>query len=205
MAHSYCRSWAQRGLLVGLFVVAGSMAQAADVVSIWGGARGTYVMKSDGTLWTWGANFGGKLGIGLDASATNRVAVPVEVHGPGNSGFFNPATIIMGCEMANVAVRSDGTVWAWGANMNTFGLLGNGTTNDASAPMQVSGLHDVIALGGRAYHTLAVESNGTVWAWGWNSKGELGNGTNLATLVPVQVAGLTHPAMVSGGINSALP
>ena len=189
------------GLLFGVWLAANSVADAADVVSVWGGARGTVVMKSDGTVWTWGANFGGKLGIGLSTTATNRIPVPVEVHGPGNAGFFNPAKIIMGGEMHNVAVRSDGTVWAWGANMNTFGLLGNGTTNDASVPTQVSGLHDVMALGGRGYHTLAVESNGTIWAWGWNSTGALGNGTTNATLVPVQVVGLTNPAMVSAGYH----
>ncbi len=177
---------------------------AADVASVWGGARGTVVLKSDGTVWTWGANFGGKLGIGLNPAATNRVLAPVEVHGPGNVGFFNQVSAIMGGEVHNVAVRSDGTVWAWGANMTTIGLLGNGTTNDASVPTQVSGLHDVVALGGRDYHTLAVESNGTVWGWGWNSTGALGNGTTNATLVPVQVVGLTNPAVVSAGYHFSI-
>ncbi len=184
----------------GLFALVLS-APGADVISLWGGARGTVVMKSDGTVWTWGGNIGGKLGIGQDATATNRIPVPVEVHGPGNVGFFNPAKIIMGGEVHNVAVRANGTVWAWGANMNTLGLLGNGTTNDASVPTQVSGLHDVVALGGRDYHTLAVESNGTVWAWGWNSTGALGDSTTNATLVPVQVVGLTNPAIVSAGYH----
>jgi len=193
------RRWTECGLLLGIFLAANPAARAADVVSIWGGARGTLVMKSDGTVWTWGANFGGKLGIGLAPAATNHVTIPGEVHGPGNIGFFNSAKIIMGGEMHNVAVREDGTVWAWGANMNTFGLLGNGSTNDASVPMQVSGLQNVVALGGRDYHTLAVESNGTIWAWGWNATGALGNGTTNATLVPVQVVGLTNPAIVSGG------
>ena len=196
----------KRGLLAGagILLAAATFAPAADVASVWGGARGTVVLKSDGTVWTWGADFGGKLGIGLDAAATNRVLAPVEVHGPGNVGFFNPISAIMGGEMHNVAVRSDGTVWAWGANMNTFGLLGNGATNDASVPTQVSGLHDVVALGGRGYHTLAVESNGTVWAWGWNSTGALGDGTTNATLVPVQVVGLTNPAVVSAGYHFSI-
>src|SRR5437868_2306754 len=70
--------------IVSIFSFA-SQIHAADVVSIWGGARGTIVLKSDGTVWTWGANFGGKLGIG-DAT-TNRSLVPVEVHGAGSSNF----------------------------------------------------------------------------------------------------------------------
>jgi alpha-tubulin suppressor-like RCC1 family protein len=114
-------------LLVGSYSVAG-----ADVVSIWGGARGTIVLKSDGTVWTWGANFDGKLGVG--ETNTVRSAVPVEVHGPGNVGYLNSVKAVMGGEIHNVALKSDGTVWAWG--WNAFGQLGNGTTNDSWTPTQ---------------------------------------------------------------------
>lgn len=52
-------------ITVGFFIVSlASVAWSADVVSIWGGARGTIILKSDGTVWTWGANFDGKLGLG---------------------------------------------------------------------------------------------------------------------------------------------
>src|SRR5262245_53006824 len=108
---------------------------APDVVSIWGGARGTVVKKSDGTVWTWGANFGGKLGVGASSTNVPRLVVPTEVHGPGDVGFFNSVTAIMGGEVHNVALKSDGTVWAWGANI--FGQVGNGTTNEAHNPVQV--------------------------------------------------------------------
>src|SRR6185295_4072043 len=136
----------------------------ADVVSIWGGARGTVVRKSDGTVWTWGANFGGKLGVGLSMTNLNRVLVPTEVHDAGNVGFLNSVTAIMGGEVHNIALKSDGTVWGWGINF--FGQVGNGSTNDASTPVQTSGLSSVIALGGRGYHTLAIEADGSVWGWG---------------------------------------
>src|SRR5580765_1698093 len=109
-----------------------SAASAADVVSTWGGARGTIVLKSDGTVWTWGANMGGKLGIG--DFATNRTLVPVEVHGAGNVDYLHSVTAIMGGEVHNVALKSDGTVWAWG--MNFQGGLGDGTTNDSALPIQ---------------------------------------------------------------------
>ena len=108
----------------------------------------------------------------------------------------------MGGEIHNVATGSDGTVWAWGAN--AFGVLGNGSTNEAHTPVQVSGLASVKALGGRGYHTLAVDAGGSVWGWGWNSQGELGNGTTNATTVPVKVVGLTNPAMVSAGYKFSL-
>src|SRR5438270_954008 len=93
-----------------LFVSPLSIAAAADVVSIWGGARGTIVLKSDGTVWTWGANTpGGKLGVG-DA-VTGRMQVPVEVHGIGNVDFLHSVVAIMGGETHNMALKSDGTLW----------------------------------------------------------------------------------------------
>jgi alpha-tubulin suppressor-like RCC1 family protein len=156
-------------------------------------------MKSDHTVWTWGANFAGKIGVGVDQTTLVRVLVPTEVHDPGDVSYLNSMKAIMGGELHNLAVKSDGTVWAWGNNM--FGQLGNGTTNSASLPVQVSGLNSITSLGGRGYHSLAIKSDGTIWAWGWNSTGALGDGTTNATLVPVQVVGLTNPAVVSAGYH----
>ena len=189
--------------VVGVLILAMPLAAfCADVVSIWGGARGTVVRKSDGTVWTWGANFGGKLGVGLSSTNLNRLLVPTEVHGPGDVGFLNSVSAIMGGEVHNVALKSDGTVWAWGANI--FGVLGNGTTNEAHTPVQVSLLSSITALGGRGYHTLAIDAGGSVWGWGWNSAGELGDGTTNPTTVPVKVVGLTNPAVVSAGYKFSI-
>ncbi len=160
------------------------------------------MLKSDGTVWTWGANFGGKLGVGADATTLARQLVPAEVHGPGDISYLNSIKAVMGGEVHNVALHSDGTVWAWGNNM--FGQLGNGSTNEARVPVQVSGLSSITSLGGRGYHTLAIKADGTAWAWGWNAQGELGNGATNATTVPVEVAGLTNPVAVSGGYHYSI-
>jgi alpha-tubulin suppressor-like RCC1 family protein len=191
-----------------LFFTLASVGRCADVVSVWGGARGTIILKSDGTVWTWGANFNGKLGIGLDPATLARTNVPVEVHGPGDIGFLNSISAVMGGEIHNVALKSDGTVWAWG--WNAFGQLGNGTTNDASTPVQVGlgsvpPLTSVTKLGGRTYWTCAVKSDGTVWAWGMNQGGQLGNGTVNPTsgpqvTSPVQV----NDSQAGGHIHNAL-
>jgi hypothetical protein len=179
-----------------------SFARGADVISIWGGARGTVILKSDGTVWTWGANFDGKLGIGDTNPSLS--AVPVEVHGAGNISYLNSVKSIMGCEMHNIAIKADGTVWSWGEN--SFGQLGNGTTNDSSTPVQTGlgatpPLTSVIKLGGRPYFTLAEKSDGTVWGWGMNKYGQMGN----TTVSPY----VTSPVLVSnssagGPINNAL-
>ena len=165
-------------------------ALSADVVSIWGGARGTVILKSDGTVWTWGANADGKLGIG--DTTTLRILVPVEVHGMGNISYLNSIKAIMGGEEHNVALNADGTVWSWG--WNAIGQLGNGTTNDAATPVQtgltaIPPLTSVTRLGGRPYFTLAVKADGTVWGWGMNRYGQMGNGTSgmVPVTIPVQV------------------
>ncbi|MCL2143112.1 MAG: fibronectin type III domain-containing protein, partial [Methanomassiliicoccaceae archaeon] len=100
----------------------------------------------------------------------------------------------------SIALKSDGTVWAWGRN--NYGQLGDGTSGtgaDKSLPTQVSGLTDVIAIGAGRNHSLAVKSDGTVWAWGYNNYGQLGDGTTANRNEPVQVSGLTDVTAVSGG------
>lgn len=182
------------------------MARGTDVVSVWGGARATVVLKSDGTVWTWGGNGFGKLGIG-DTNLV-RVDVPVEVHGPGNTGYLNSVKAIMGGETHNVALKSDGTVWSWG--MNAFGQLGNSTTNDAWSPVQtglgaIPPLTSVVKLGGRPYFTLAVKSDGTIWAWGMNRYGQMGNGTvNPLSGPQVTVPVLVSNSLPGGPINNPL-
>ena len=190
-----------------------SPASPFDIISIWGGARESIALRADGTVWTWGLNscnpnhFGigpcGKLG---DGTTTQRQE-PVQVHGPGNVGYLDSVTAIMGGEHHNLALRADGTVWAWGGNF--VGQLGTANFVNTETPVQVSGLVSVTKLGGRGYHSLAVEANGSVWAWGWNNDGQLGHDTSgqlcsssltpTCSNVPVQVVEISNPLTVTGG------
>ena len=185
-------------------------AASSAVISIWGGARDTIALRSDGSVWTWGINdcvLGsgncGKLGDGT----TLERHLPTRVHGPGNVGFLDSISAIMAGEHTNYALKSDGTLWAWGGNF--AGQLGDGTYINSVTPVQVSGLSSVKSLGGRGYHTLAVKTDGTVWAWGWNKYGELGHDTSgspclygipgTCSNVPLLVSGVNNPLMVTGG------
>ena len=112
---------------------------------------------------------------------------------PGHSA--NPQ--IAGGGEHSIALKSDGTVWAWGNNW--VGQLGDGTTSHRSTPVQVSGLSGVIAIAGGGYHSIALKSDGTVWAWGWNEYGQLGDGTTSHRSTPVQVSGLSGVIAIAGG------
>lgn len=97
------------------------------------------------------------------------------------------------------ALKSDGTVWAWGQNSN--GELGDGTTTARTEPVQVSGLSYIASIHMGNMHGLALTDVGTVYAWGFNQNGQVGDGTNTNRLVPVQVPGLSHMKMNSDGGN----
>jgi alpha-tubulin suppressor-like RCC1 family protein len=181
-----------------------SHAQATRVVSVYGGARTCMALLSDGTVWQWGYNIWGELG---DGTMTER-HTPVQVHGPNDIGFLNSITAIMGGEPYNFALKSDGTVWSWG--WNSFGSLGDGSNTDSHVPVQVHGpnnnnfLNSIVALGGRGYHSLALESDGTVWAWGFNTHGQLGDGSTTHRNLPVQVGNLSSVAAVTGGYSFSM-
>ena len=95
-------------------------------------------------------------------------------------------------------VKADGTVWACGANYS--GQIGNGTSGGVYARLvQVSDIAGVthVAVGGG--HTVALKSDGTVWAWGDSYYRQLGDGTNITRLKPVQVSGLTGVVAIAAG------
>ncbi len=155
------------------------------VIAIAGGSYHTIALKSGGTVWAWGWNGSGQLG---DGTTTNK-SLPVQVGViAGVSAIDAGGTPSYG-ESHTVALQNDGTVWAWGYNVN--GQLGDGTTTNRSLPVQVSGLTGVSAIKAGWKHTVALKNDGTVWNWGDNNGGELGNGTITNSSTPIQVTSLT--------------
>ena len=85
------------------------------------------------------------------------------------------------CSFHSLALDNSGTVWAWG--YNSSGQLGDGTTIDRSASVPVSGpMTNVVLIAAGCWHSLAVKSDGMVWAWGDDYLGQLGGDWSLMAL-----------------------
>jgi len=139
-------------------------------------------LKSNGTVWGWGNNFNAQLGDGTDSSLRTR---PVQTVGLTN------VKGIAGGEIYGAAVKTDGTVWIWGAPLT-------GGFNLIKTPIQLSGVTNVTAIAGGNRHLLMLKTDKTVWAIGANAMGQLGNGNTNST-TPVQVTGLSNVARIAAG------
>jgi hypothetical protein len=112
---------------------------------------------------------------------------------------------IAGGQAHSLALKSDGTVWAWG--YNGLGQLGIGSDTESLTPVLVPTLTNVVRIACGDNHSLALKSDGTVWAWGYDRYGQLGDGKSgedtigypLYAMTPVQVVGLTNVAGIAGG------
>ncbi len=97
------------------------------------------------------------------------------------------------------AIVDGGEVWCWG--QNTYGQLGDGTTDSRSTPAPVVGITDAVEVSVGSEHTCALKSDQTVVSWGRNWHGELGNGSTTDSAVPVPVLGLADVTDVSVSIG----
>jgi alpha-tubulin suppressor-like RCC1 family protein len=147
-------------------------------------------IKTDGTLWTWGRNLEGQLG---NNNATVNYSSPIQV-----GSLTNWKQIAFGYYFT-AAIKTDGTLWAWG--YNGYGELGNGTRTNYSSPIQVGLLTNWSKISCGFGHTAAVKTDGTLWTCGYNRYGQLGNGTGVYYSSPIQVGSLTIWKQVSQGGN----
>lgn len=166
-----------------------------DVISVAAGRENfSLALKSDGTVWSWGSNANGQLGIG---SSGGSQYLPVQV-----SGLTDVIAIAAGGAFS-LALKKDGTVWSWGKNSE--GQLGHGTTSMSTTPKQViGGLKNVIDIAGGGGFALAVTSDGSLWSWGENNYYQLGDGTKTNNSTPKIVKGVAGVNSVTCGRFFAL-
>jgi alpha-tubulin suppressor-like RCC1 family protein len=164
---------------------------AAGAVGIAAGDAFSLAAAADGSVRAWGTNPRGHLGVG-DALSRSVPSLVGELDGI--------VAVAAGARHA-LALTADGRLWAWGANES--GQLGNdqqsGPFGGEAAPVAVMGIHNVQAIAAAEAHSLALRTDGTVWAWGQGLSGKLGNGDTLPRLVPTPVVGLPRARAIAAG------
>lgn len=163
------------------------------VTDIAAAADAAYALKSDGTVWSWGKNLNGELGIGRVGSSS---ATPGQVLG------VTGARAIAGARNNGYAVTADGSVWSWGEDSR--GQLGQGTSSPGfGTPGKLAGISGVTAIAAGGFGVAVVGSYGSVWTWGDNLDGQLGIGSTIGrTNVPVQVTGLGGVTRIGASSSS---
>ena len=140
------------------------------------GANHTLALTTSGEVWAWGANGDGQIG---QATSTPFNATPAKI-----ASLAGVIAVAAGANHS-LALKSDGTVAAWGRNAQ--GQLGNNTTTGSATPVPVSILTGVTAIAAGGEHSLALKDSG-VWAWGGNWAGQLGSATSGNQLQPVALS-----------------
>ncbi len=150
--------------------------------------------SNDGSLWTWGINTNGQLG---DGSLTTRSS-PVSVLG---AHSFTKIMLASSAASHLLALKSDGSLWAWG--LNSIGQLGDGTVFDKSSPISVAGGHSFIQVSGGGVHTIALKADGQALVVGGNYSGQLGSVASLDNAMLLANVVLTNTlysfASITGG------
>ena len=146
-------------------------------------------LKTDGTLWTWGRNGRGQLGLG---TGTFNRTVPTKVGTDSDWAMISAGSEFM------LALKTNGTLWAWGYNYD--GQLGNGTTNTVFTPVQIGTDADWRFITTGSQHSLAIKSDSTLWSWGSNQHGQIGRAGNKT--IPMQVGTAKWRTVNGGGLHS---
>ena len=158
------------------------------------------VIKTDGTLWSWGYNSNGKLGINESPSgpwwSPNHKSKSSPVQLPGTT--WSKVTVQQDCQLAT---KTDGTLWAWG--QNTYGHLAQNNRTSYSSPTQIPGTtwNNIISSGYSSSFMGATKTDGTLWMWGHNVGGQLGQNSRTYYSSPVQIPGTTWSYILSPSNN----
>ena len=174
------------------------MGDRSDWAAVYAGVHHVCAVKQDGTLWAWGLKDYGQIAVDSDVR---------DVREPAPSGTDVGWAALGGAWRHSVALKRDGTLWAWG--LNNYGQLGNGATDDIGAavikgdqhhgvygeqvanasrtPVLVEGGNDWVAVSAQGHHSMGMKRDGSIWCWGLNWFGQLGIGSTQNQPIPVRV------------------
>lgn len=176
-------------------VQVGSLTTWANITS----GKTTLAVKTDGTLWAWGENNKGQLGIGTinNPDGYTGSSSPVQV-GSLTTWAQGAGKITTTNSSSSAAIKTDGTLWTWGRGIN-YGQLGHSNAVNYSSPVQVGSLTDWDTISGGNSWFHAKKTDGTLWAFGSNAAGYLGTSTTVVKSSPVQIGSLTTWTFISSG------
>ncbi len=172
-----------------------------DVVKVEAGIQHAVALRKDGTVWAWGLNTNGRLGIGN----TTDMRYATQVKNPTGDGFLENVVDISAGNDFTIAVMKDKTVYGWGAGGGHS--LGVNSTADRTLPTKMNNSYNVIQAVTGADTTWVLKADGTVWGTGENSNGQLGDGstTDRAELVPTinkdQNGSIKQIVRITSGMN----
>ncbi len=156
------------------------------VVAISAGRNHTCALKNDGSLWCWGLNDHGQLGLGSTTDQPSPMAVTI----PGQQ------ITAVSCGHYHTCALTAGGAWCWGDN--TAGRLGDGTPTERHTPTQVSLSGNYLAISAGAEHTCAL-LGGTAYCWGSNAQSQLGEGSLNNSYHPLALSALSGVLSISAG------
>jgi alpha-tubulin suppressor-like RCC1 family protein len=148
------------------------------------------IRRTTNTLYCWGSNGSGELGVG----STTRQTSPVQVDSA------NTFADVAAGDTHTCAIRSAGTLHCWGDN--TYGQLGLGTTASRTSPGQVGSVNTWYQVLTGFAHTCAAGADRSVWCWGSNTQGQLGQGDSVDRTSPVRADGLISRNLAVGWFTS---
>lgn len=160
-----------------------------------------HAIRQNGTLWSWGRAFGGRLGTGIPASSPGNQVTPAQV---GSATNWFHVTAGNGFGLGLRGSGGTGTLWAWGDNAN--GRTGLGTTSGSTiSPVQVGSFSDWVFVDAGNNHALGIRSNGWVYAWGNNTNGRTGQNTTFGNITtPSRIGSLTGGLSAAAGFTHSL-
>jgi hypothetical protein len=152
------------------------------------GSNHVQAIKTDGTLWGWGRNtdFLGTKYAQTGINTTTSYSSPVQI------GTLSNWSKVSTGYLSSKAIKTDGTLWAWGALANTNG-------GDLYSPVQVGTQSNWTKISSGAGHLLILQANGTLWGMSQNDRGELGLSDTTYRYSPVQIGSLSTWTQISAG------